>query len=221
MNDFYEEWKSIWFQAIGEVVDMDEGKHSDSILHFNIWKVDDDALRECFSIFPKGLDMLNRAKVVRKIKPKKVITDDSVLIGHLSETNFRLTKLLDNIGSERAISYQQKKNECTSSVVYRGNEDSRIQCMGEASPPTEYVDDLIGDLFEELFDASGTAAHSFLRDPFYYLANSVTLQNWIFWGALEDSYDIDPYAPELELFKVNAESGWNGKEMFVFQLDPD
>lgn len=216
-----DEWKATWLQAISRVVNLDERPLNDSILHFNIWRIDEKALQDCFSIFPKGLDMLERAKVAREIKPKNVITEDYVLVNHLFETNLRLEKLLGTIGSENEITSQQNKNKLVRDTVYRGDEKARIHLMGDAASITECVDDRIGDMFEELYGSDGANAHSFLRDPFYYIANSVTIQNWIFWGAFDEAYDSDPYAPEIELYKLNAESGWNGKEMFAFQLDPD
>jgi len=216
MREYHEKWKDTWFQAIGQVVDLEQGSYSDFILHFDIWRVDEDRLRDCFSVFPRGVDMLSRAKIAREIEPVIVRTEDDVLLEHLSETNLRLQAVFDMTGLENPALQEES---CPARSVYRGDEDLRVKLLTYAEAPTVFLDDILGKLFEKYLGKEGYAAYHFLREPFYQIYTSYSVANWIFWAALEDEFGIDPYAPDFELYKIRAQSGWGEEETFVYQFD--
>ena len=67
---------------LGEsTTDMPTNADDDFALHIDIWELDDEIQQDCFSLFPSGAEMLERAKNVRSIVPRlSAITDKKLLI---------------------------------------------------------------------------------------------------------------------------------------------
>jgi len=163
--------------------------------------------------------MLERAKIALATQPSFARAEDSVLLDHLSETNIRIQNVLESIDAATARNYAAAQAICSSRSVYRGDEALRSKLLNYAETPTIGLDDILSEVFKKQFGAEGYDAYYFLKETFYQITTYTPIANWIFWGALESDYGVDPYAPVFELYKISAQAGWNEEEMFVFQLE--
>ena len=213
------DWQVKWREMLGmSIEEMPEDISCDFELHFDIWTLSDEKLKESFSLFPGGLKMLQRASILRSISPEKTSPDDSVLLGHIDKINRKIESVLSKAQLQSAISFNDKKKESTGRAVYRENAAKIADYFSEACFLTLPLDDDLKFLLEQQHGLEGYAAYEFLREPFYRIANNTVLANYVFWAALYEEIGEDPFDSVLELHKFGALAGWNNtkKEMFVF-----
>lgn len=218
-RDLQKVWQCQWREALGEPTDdMPDDVGCDFALHFDIWSLDDEKLRDCFSLFPSGLNMLERAQTLRRITFKNEKVDDSVLLESIQDTNRLVKSVLAKTHEKGAIDVDEKKILCTKRTVYRGDSDLRLAVFKNASPLTYPLTDIFMSVFEKHLGEVGLALLEFLNEPLYRIANTYIISDSILWLAVKDEYGEDPFEPVIELYKKGAQSGWNinENEMFVY-----
>jgi hypothetical protein len=217
LRDLHREWQRIWREALGETVEsMPDEVECDFALHFDIWKLNDQELRQCFSLFPDGQKILDRAVEVITSSPRKKEVDDENLLTLLDEMNRSAENVIHLTNDQVAIRLNNEKLLCKSHRVYRGDENLRVKLFQNVDRPTIHLDDELSKIIQEKKGDIGYAAFFFLSEPLYRLANNYSVSNWVIWAMLENEFDVDPYKPGYELYKLNAEAGWSSDEMFIF-----
>jgi len=212
-------WQKQWREILGEPTsDMPEDIRSDFALHIDIWGLSEGKQEECFSLFPNGMKILEKASEVRAIERKKFEGDESKLIGYLEELNSSVKKVLAMASDQYAIDLNNQKDRCKEISVYHGEEKQRLEYFTNAMDPTLPLDDILRDLFEKQFGLEGYSAYEFLSEPLYRVSHNTVIAGGILWAALQDEYEVDPYFSVIELYKVFAQAGWNkhDDEIFVF-----
>ncbi len=216
-NELQRSWQKHWREALGEPTDdMPEDVSCDFALHFDIWTLDDRKLSDCFTLFPEGLKMLERAQELRSIVPAIKPIDDAVLLKHLEDTNIRVESVISKTRDKRAIAENAEKKAVSRRTVYRGDEAYRLEVFKSTDAVTVALDAIVGDLFMKNHGDVGYAAFRFLCEPFYQISSYTVIRNAILWAALIDVFDEDPYESIVELYKVSAQAGWSNDELFVF-----
>jgi len=214
-----EQWQRQWREIMGAGMDdIPAQPTDDTLLHFDIWELELDKQEECFALFPNGLRMLEQANAVIGIEPEIKAIADAELLAHLKHMNQELDIVLLKSGVQKAIDWNEPKKKCTENTVIRGGRDMRTELLMNAMPPLDPLSTILRDLFVSRYGDEGYALYEFLFEPFYRAKNDSAIAESIFWAALADEYDANPYHSVVELFKVKAQAGWKEKanKQFVF-----
>lgn len=210
-------WQRKWREVLGESTDSMPDIREDYALHFDIWKLDDEKLEACFSIFPNGKRILKRVNEVRKVCPQSTDTDDETLLSKLNQLNENIEIVLQAFGDQALIELNSEKSSTEKCCVYRGSETLRCEVFKNADPPTIHLDDALSEIIKKHCGGEGYEALCFLSEPLYQLAGcDYTVSHWIAWAMVENEYDTDPYYEAFELYKMKAEAGWSDEEQFVY-----
>ena len=206
MTDRYVLWQNHWRAKLGLPLDSLPQFNGDFDIHFDIWGLPDDEIKECFSLFPNGEAIARRAIAARSVNFDQVRrTEDSEFISILKEMNKRVSMILCN-----------ERMEDETASVFRGDEELRARLFRMADPPTIELNDALSEIIESKCGSEGIEAFFFLREPLYRLANSYEVANWVSWALVENDISVDPYEPGFELYKRNAQAGWSNDGLFVF-----
>lgn len=215
-----QEWQKKWREALGKPTDSMPDIRDDYALHFDIWNVGDEKLRECFSIFPNGDRLLKRVNEVRKAHPQSTEIDDEKLLNKLDQLNEDIETVLRDFGDEELIELNREKSTTTKRSVYRGDESLRCEVFKNADSPTVHLDDELCEIIEKHCGEQGYEAFFFLSEPLYQLSGCYyTVSHWIAWAMVENEYDADPYQAAFELYKIKSQAGWSNDEQFIFIAD--
>ena len=213
------QWQIRWREIPGEQTsDIPEDIYCDFLLHNEIWGLDDEKLRNCFSLFPNGTAMFKRVRDVMSIQKKTTDEENPVLLDELSKMNTNINLVLHKASNEYAINRNDEKKKCTKETAYSGDHKRFLEIFYAANSPTIALDDILRDLFEEQYGLEGYATCEYLNEPLNSLTFANGIPQSILWMALKDEYQADPYSSVLKLYELNAEAGWSrkNKEMFVF-----
>ncbi len=198
-------WQILWHRALGESVDELPDIGCDFSLHFDIWNLNDKALSKCFSYFPNGDRILARADEVRSTKFYDGFVEDSILESLALKMNSGVSSIL-NIPPIESDKIR----------IYRGDFSLKRELYSKADPVTRRLDDDLVDLIRCKFGENGATSYFFLSETLYRLANYYEVSHWVIWAMISDFYEIDPYEPGYELFKMRAQAGWDKEGIFVF-----
>lgn len=189
----------------------------DYALHFDIWNVGDEKLKECFSIFPNGDRLFKRVNKVRKTHPQSTKIDDEKLLNKLDRLNEDIETVLRSFGDKKLIELNGEKSTAKKRSVYRGNESLRREVLDYADSPTLHLDDELSEIIKKHCGEQGYEAFFFLSEPLYQLSGCCyTVSHWIAWAMVETEYDADPYQEAFELYKMKAQAGWSNDEQFIY-----
>lgn len=212
-----QEWQRKWREALGEPTDSMPDIRDDYALHFDIWNIGDEKLKECFSIFPNGDRLFKRVNEVRKTHPQPTKIDDEKLLNKLVRLNEDIETVLRNFGDKKLIKLNGEKSTAKKRSVYRGNESLRRGVLDYADSPTLHLDDELCEIIKKHCGEQGYEAFFFLSEPLYQLSGCCyTVSHWIAWAMVETEYDADPYQEAFELYKMKAQAGWSNDEQFIY-----
>lgn len=205
MEQFHREWQVLWRELLGEQVDELPDIDCDFILHFDIWDLEQSKLEKCFSVFPNGLKILDRAQQVRDAKIASHFSDDNTVLALLDAMNERVASVL----RQSPIISDNKR-------VIRGDDEKRQEVFAQADPITIDLDDSFSQIIQTKLGDKAYAAYFFLSEPLYRLTDYYQVAYWVIWPMLEDLYEIEPYEPGYELYKMNAQAGHDHNGLFIF-----
>ncbi len=217
IEDLQKEWQRKWREALGEPTDSMPDIGDDYTLHFDIWNLGDEKLKQCFSIFPKGDLLFKRVNEVRKTHPTTTDIDEQSLLNSLEQLNRNIELVLHEFGDSALIELNAQKSKVGKRSMYRGDETLRREVLKNSDSPTVHLDDELCEIIEKYCGKQGAEAFFFLSEPLYQLSGCYyTVSHWIAWAMVEKEFDVDPYQPAFELYKVKAQAGWSDEEQFVF-----
>ncbi|MFK8102315.1 MAG: hypothetical protein AB8G15_07320 [Saprospiraceae bacterium] len=219
MKEIHKEWQKIWRTALGESIEnMPAEIDHDFALICDIWQLEEEKLKACFSIFPKGELLFQRIQNAKAIVPKISTIENEKLLSYLTEINTTVTKVLKTYNKDKdALELDHKINQCTIKKVYRGKDALPRDLLQDADQLTTPLDDILVDLIKEKMGTLGEATYYFLTEPLYrFGGNTYEVGHWILWALLADEYPVDPYYAAYELSNHKAVARWNNQEMFVF-----
>ncbi|MCE2593396.1 hypothetical protein K6Y31_00995 [Motilimonas cestriensis] len=189
----------------------------DYALHFDIWHVGDEKLKDCFSIFPNGDLLLKRVNEVRTSLPQSIAIDDLALLSKLEQLNTNIEAALNQYGDSELIKLNSKKSNVARRSVYRGNESLRRDVLNNADSPTIHLDDDLCEIIAKYCGEEGYEAFFFLSEPLYQLSGCYyPVSHWIAWAMVQSEFEVDPYQAAFDLYKMKAQAGWSNDEQFVF-----
>ncbi len=219
MKEIHQAWQQTWRTALGESTEnMPADINSDFTLICDIWHLNEDKLKACFSIFPKGDLIFQRVQAAKAIIPKISTIEDKKLLSYLEEINTSVTKVLKIYNKDQyALELDHKINQCTTKKVYRGEDTLPNDLFQDADQLTTHLDDILVDLIKEKLGPLGEATYYFLTEPLYMFGgNTYEVGHWILWALLAEAYPVDPYYAAYELSNHKAVARWKDQEMFVF-----
>ena len=211
------EWQKLWREALGEPTDSMPDIREDYALQFDIWSIGDEKLKECFSIFPNGDLLFNRLMEAIRSHPKSTEVDDQVLLGKLEQMNRSIEIVLNQFGDPIPIERNAEKRKIKKRTVFRGNRTVKREVSRNSDPPTIHLDDELCEITERYCGEEGYEAYFYLAEPLYQMAGCYyTVSRWVLWAMVEREFEVDPYQPGFDLYKMKAHAGWNNEELFVF-----
>ncbi len=203
--------------ALGMPTNSMPDYREDFALHFDIWGIDDEKLNECFSIFPRGKELLNRVCDVRKTSIKSSDIDDKSLLIMLDQMIQDIEAALMQHGDDVAINLNAEKASAHKRSIYRGNTALKNEVFNQADSLSVHLDDNLAQIVKKYCSDVACDAFYFLSEPLYQISGcNYSVSHWILWALVEDKFDIDPYLQAYELYKINAQAGWGNEELFVY-----
>lgn len=212
-NGTPKDWQCHWHDILDTVPELsDEGPRpdplplnirDDSRLLFQMWMASKEARARAFAPIPNTPLVLSRIE------------------GHIAKPHVYLepqaaTDLLRE-GLVRLSSYDIDRPDPTAEIkVLNENTVSLNDAFRAADTPAYGLQDEMADMILASFGQQRFDVYNFLREPLYYLRNSMTLTDWALWPLCDADLGNDPLEPFYLLECGGWSPGWDSDNVFVF-----
>jgi hypothetical protein len=172
-------------------------------LHFDIWHLPPEALREAFSIFPLGAKLFERIEQ-HFARRERLLTAEQAK-GLVVEG----VQLLIAAGYKAPSTFQAVN------VLYK-EDVSLFEAFRFAGSPFVVLNDNLSERAFKNSGQDGLDAYFFLIEPLYRIRSAYALAQWIMWPLCSQ-----PEEPDLTLIPYLVEEGgwspgWDGEKLFIF-----